>query len=39
MLGRRLTGQTALPFGPFLVIGLLAVLILQATGSELIVPF
>jgi len=39
MMGRRLTGQTALPFGPFLVIGLLAVLILQATGSELIVPF
>ncbi|WP_315781146.1 prepilin peptidase [Bradyrhizobium sp. SZCCHNPS1003] len=37
--GRRLTAQTALPFGPFLVLGLLAVLALQATGSELLVTF
>jgi leader peptidase (prepilin peptidase)/N-methyltransferase len=39
VMGRRLTGQTALPFGPFLVLGLLAVLVLQPTGSELIVTF
>ena len=38
VLGRRLTGQTALPFGPFLVIGLLAVLVLQAIGSDLVLP-
>ncbi|WP_316161778.1 A24 family peptidase [Bradyrhizobium sp. SZCCHNRI20481] len=37
--GRRLTAQTALPFGPFLVLGLLAVLVLQASSSELIVTF
>ncbi|MGJ5200930.1 MULTISPECIES: prepilin peptidase [unclassified Bradyrhizobium] len=39
IMGRRLTGQTALPFGPFLVLGLLAVLALQATASELLVTF
>jgi leader peptidase (prepilin peptidase)/N-methyltransferase len=38
VMGRRLTGQTALPFGPFLVIGLLAVLVLQAIGSDLVLP-
>jgi leader peptidase (prepilin peptidase)/N-methyltransferase len=38
MTGRRLTGQTALPFGPFLVIGLVAVLVLQAVGSDLVPP-
>ncbi|MGJ4930482.1 prepilin peptidase [Bradyrhizobium sp. HKCCYLS2038] len=35
--GRTLTGQTALPFGPFLVIGLLAVLLLQWTGELAII--
>ena len=38
VVGRRLAGQTALPFGPFLVIGLLAVLVLQAIGSDLVLP-
>ncbi|MGY4303775.1 leader peptidase (prepilin peptidase)/N-methyltransferase [Bradyrhizobium sp. USDA 4369] len=38
VMGRRLTGHTALPFGPFLVIGLLAVLALQAIGSDLVLP-
>ncbi|WP_315721958.1 MULTISPECIES: prepilin peptidase [unclassified Bradyrhizobium] len=39
VMGRRPTGQTALPFGPFLVLGLLAVLALEATGSELTAAF
>ncbi|CCD94812.1 putative Type II secretory pathway, prepilin signal peptidase (fragment) [Bradyrhizobium sp. ORS 375] len=33
--GRKLTAQTALPFGPFLVGGLLAILVLQRTDLAL----
>ncbi|MGJ5206106.1 prepilin peptidase [Bradyrhizobium sp. HKCCYLR20261] len=33
--GRPLSGQTALPFGPFLVGGLLAVLVLRASGLDM----
>ncbi|CCD89633.1 putative Type II secretory pathway, prepilin signal peptidase [Bradyrhizobium sp. ORS 285] len=32
--GRRMSGATALPFGPFLVIGLLAVFTLQSAGAD-----
>ncbi|MGY3450454.1 prepilin peptidase [Bradyrhizobium sp. USDA 4353] len=32
--GRRMSGATALPFGPFLVIGLLAVFALQSAGAD-----
>ncbi|WP_035659352.1 prepilin peptidase [Bradyrhizobium sp. STM 3809] len=34
MRGRQMSGETALPFGPFLVAGLLAVLVLQAYGGD-----
>ncbi|CCD91520.1 putative Type II secretory pathway, prepilin signal peptidase [Bradyrhizobium sp. ORS 375] len=37
MRGQRMTGETALPFGPFLVIGLLAVLVLQTFGGDWII--
>jgi leader peptidase (prepilin peptidase) / N-methyltransferase len=33
LTGRRMTGQTALPFGPFLVIGLAGALLLQKAGD------
>ena len=32
LAGEKMTGQTALPFGPFLALGLLATLALQQTG-------
>ncbi|WP_257167073.1 A24 family peptidase [Bradyrhizobium sp. SRS-191] len=37
LMGRRMTGATTLPFGPFLVIGLLAVFALQTAGADWIV--
>ncbi|GLH80080.1 prepilin peptidase [Bradyrhizobium sp. SSBR45G] len=38
MRGRQMTGETALPFGPFLVIGLVVVFALQTTGSDWMLP-
>lgn len=37
MRGQSMTGETALPFGPFLVIGLLSVLVLQTWGGDWII--